>query len=114
VPWLFSVHKINTDLIQTTLSLTSRSPDGRLIMPLSWKAELAPFLSSNRDLALAILKSNERKLRKDHAKLTMIDEVFKEQEAQGVIERVEEDYLALNPCHSYIPRIKQNFTQYIA
>ena len=64
--------------------------DGRLIMPLTWNSKNSHLLSQNYNLALSILKSNYNKLKNDPIKLKMYDDVFKEQQRLGIVEKVED------------------------
>lgn len=95
--------EINHQLINMVLNETTRAEDGRLIMPLTWKAKVSSSLASNLGLAKKVLKANEKKLFKDETRLHMMDEVFKEQEKLGIIERVDDkSFLTQNPQYSFL------------
>lgn len=96
---------VNNKLISHTLTQTKRDETGRLIMPLAWKQGVSTHLGNNKNLALRILKSNERKLLREPDKLKLMDEAFKEQENLDIIERVDDDYLTQFPSHSYLPHM---------
>lgn len=99
--------ELNKGLVKFVLSETRRSDDGRLIMPLLWKPNVSTSLGQNSRLARQILKSNEKKLLNNEDKLLMINNVFEEQERDGVIERVHDEptFFAENPQHSYLPHM---------
>ncbi|XP_068225069.1 uncharacterized protein [Palaemon carinicauda] len=86
---------------------TCRDRDGRLVMPLLWNGKVAHLLGKNQNLSKAILKSNFKKFSKKDNALQMIDEVSKEQEQLGIIERVTnlEQFLEENPQHSFLPHM---------
>ena len=80
-----------------------RTDDGRLIVPLIWRPNVAHLLGKNFHLAKKILLGS---LNKDsnHEKLLMIDETFKEQEKLKIIERVEnfEAFMLEHPEASFL------------
>ena len=79
--------EVDGSVIDYILCNTKRQEDGRLIMPLPWRYEALHLLGSNFTLAKIILNSQHRKYLKFPEKLAMIDEVFKQQEETGIIER---------------------------
>ena len=95
--------EIDKKLIDITQNETTRTDEGRLMMPLAWKAKVSSSLATNFNLAKNVLKANEKKLLRNESQLLMIDQVFKEQEELGIIERVNDaSFLELNPQHSYL------------
>ena len=97
----------NDKLVKFILDNTVRKNDGRLEMPLIWRSELAHLLGNNYNLALKILRSNLNKFRKDKSKLLMIDDVFKDQLREGVIEKIDnvESYMNENTSCSFLPHM---------
>ncbi|XP_068209115.1 uncharacterized protein [Palaemon carinicauda] len=97
----------NRKVVEFALENTCRDRDGRLVMPLLWNGKVAHLLGKNQNLSKAILKSNFKKFSKKDNAFQMIDEVFKEQEQLGIIERVSnlEQFLEENPQHSFLPHM---------
>ena len=81
--------ELNNKLANHVYDNTSRTEDGRLIMPLMWNSSVQHLLGNNENLSKQILKSNYKKLSKDNEKLLLTDKVFKEQEELGIIERID-------------------------
>lgn len=52
--------EINNKLVTIVLNETKRAEDGRLIVPLAWRANVSSSLATNAGLAEKILKSNEK------------------------------------------------------
>ena len=98
--------KANDDVIDFILNNTDRNTEGRLIMPLPWNPECKHLLGRNFNLSKSILQSNFRKLSRDD-KLRMYDQVFKEHEFQGIIERVEDidQFVTKHPDCSFLPHM---------
>ena len=96
--------EVNDKVINYVLDNSERTPDGRIRMPLPWRDSAAPYLGNNYNLAKQILQSNLKKLGKDDEKLQMVDEVFKEQERLGIIERIDniDLFLQEHPEHSFL------------
>lgn len=95
--------EINRKLLDIVLSEMKRVEDGRIVVPLAWRANVSSALANNAELAKKILKSNERKLLANQERLLMIDEVFREQEKLGIIERIiDPSFFERNPSHSYL------------
>ena len=78
---------LNDELTKFALNNVKRLEDGRIQMPLLWNGKVCHNLGKNCKLAENILKSNYRKLCKNPGYLEMTDEVFKEQEKLGIIEK---------------------------
>ena len=91
-------------LANFALNSAERYEDGRLQMPLLWNSETCNSLGSNKALALAVLNSNRRKLVKNKEYLDLMDQTFKTQEENDIIERIEnaEEFLADHPEHSFL------------
>ena len=96
--------EVNNELIKFVLNNTSRNQEGRLVIPLLWKHDISQFLGTNYKLSKQILNSNFKKYKNDRAKLLLIDEVFKEQERTGVIEKIPDinAFVAEHPNHSFL------------
>ena len=95
--------EINKLLITSVINNTSRADDGRLILPLAWKANVSSSLATNFHLAKRVLKSNEKKLMNHEARLKLMDDAFREQEELEIIERITDDsFFTENPKHSYL------------
>ena len=99
--------ELNNKLANHVYDNTSRTEDGRLIMPLMWNSSVQHLLGNNENLSKQILKSNYKKLSKDNEKLLLTDKVFKEQEELGIIERIDnfEQYKTENPQYSFLPHM---------
>ena len=69
-----------TGLVEYILNNTTRNSEGCLIMPVLWNPKVCHLLGSNKELAIAILKSNLNKLKKNDNDLNLMDASFKEQE----------------------------------
>ena len=94
---------LNNQLINYVLNNTVREENGRIRMPLLWNPQVSHYLGKNFNLSKAILKSLTKKL--DHAKLKQIDEVFRNQENLGIIEKVPnvESFMQDHPESSFLP-----------
>ena len=99
--------EINQKLTDYALTATHRNTEGRLIMPLLWNSKVAHLLGKNKELAMAILNSNLKKLKGKPDQLKLMDESFKEQERLGIIERIDnlEQFLREHPEHSFLPHM---------
>lgn len=97
----------NRKLIDWALNLAKQSEDGRLTLPLLWNSNTKHLLGHNRNLAMAILKSNYNKLIKNIDNFKLMDESFKQQERDGIIERIHniEDHLNNHPQSSFLPHM---------
>ena len=97
----------NDKLIEFTLQHTWRKADGRLVMPLMWNGQVSHLLGENLGLSKQILFSNLKKYQNDKPKLEMIEAVFKDQEAQGIIERIEDldTFCKECPKFSFLPHM---------
>jgi len=97
---------MNGKIIEYILSNTERTSTGRLIMPLPWNPECKHLLGMNYNLSKQILNSNLKKLKKDN-RLTLYDDVFREQEELGIVERIEDihRYMENNPGVSFMPHM---------
>ena len=89
------------------LENTCRAEDGRLMMPLLWKDNMAHLLASNFNLSKKVLKSNLKRLQNDPIRLRMYDQVIDEQVKLGIVERVPdlEQFLTNNPTTSFLPHM---------
>ena len=94
-------------LVEYALENSTRNYEGRIVMPLLWNSRVSHYLGKNQNLAKAILKSNFRKYSKQKDTFLIIDSVFREQEALGIIERIDnpEQYLQENPQYSFLPHM---------
>ena len=97
----------NIKLADYVLKNTERSSDGRLVVPITWNSKNAHRLSKNFHLSKSILKSMYNKLLDEPTKLQMYNEVFKEQEQMGIIERIEniDSFCDENPSASFLPHM---------
>ena len=73
-------------------------------MPLSWNPRVSQFLGKNYNLSLSSLKSFKIKLEKNLEHLVMVNDVFKTQEKEGIIEKIDNipQILAENPQYSFL------------
>ena len=99
--------ELNDKLVDYVLKNTNRLEDGKLQMPLMWKNKIKHLLGNNYELARQILKTNLKKLSKDPKHLMMTDDVFKEQEKEGIIEKITnlDQFIAENPQCSFLPHM---------
>ena len=99
--------EVNKNLSKYVLDNASRHDDGRLELPLMWNSKVHNYLGNNFNLSRSILNSNLRKLVKDPVKLKLTDDVFREQEKLGIIERVDDfDKFKLEyPTFSFLPHM---------
>lgn len=97
----------NRKLINWALDSVERSPDGRIILPLLWNSNSKHLLGQNRNLAMAILKSNYKKLIKNTDHFKLMDDYFKQQEDDGIIEKIPDvdEHLQNNPHSSFLPHM---------
>jgi hypothetical protein len=98
--------EINKKLINYTLRNTSRNNTGRLVMPLMWNAKICHRLGQNYILSKQILQSNVRKLKKTE-RLDIYDKVFKDQQSEGIIERIDDidQFVSDHPECSILPHM---------
>ena len=96
----------NMKLVENTLKHTQRNINGRLKMPIMWNAKICHRLGQNYVLSKQILNSNLKKLKKTD-KLKLYDEVFREQEREGIIERIDDihSFIRDHPEHSFMPHM---------
>ena len=97
----------NKKLVKYVLDNTERDDDGRLIMPLMWNHKISHLLGKNFNLSRMILKSNLSKLKNKSEQVQMIDDVFREQQQLGIIERIDDIYSFMNdhPEASFLPHM---------
>ena len=98
---------LNRKLIDFTLRNLALEADGRIRVPLLWNGKLSHLLSKNERLAKVILKSSLTKLKKDKDKLLLIDQTFRDQLTEGIIERIDnlEQFKAEHPQYSFLPHM---------
>ena len=96
----------NEKIANYILDNTSRNEEGRLIMPLPWNSSNKHRLGTNYNLSKKILLSNKHKLEKKD-QINMYDQVFRDQQESGIIERIEdvEKFMAENPDYSMLPHM---------
>lgn len=80
--------ELNSDLVNFALDNCRVDGEGRLQMPILWNGKVDYLLGNNDNLAHAILTANYKRYRRDPQKLIMTDDVFREQESMGIIERI--------------------------
>ena len=97
----------NFKLIQYVLDNTTRDKDGRLVMPLLWRNEVAHLLGKNFQLAKNILISNFNKLKNKPNHLKLMNESFKEQIKSGILSPISnlDSFLIENPNYSFLPHM---------
>ena len=97
----------NLKLFEYVLEHTKRDEDGFLVMPIMWNAKNTHLLSQNYNLSLGILKSSRKKLSNDIEKLSLYDDVIKDQENLNIIERIEnlDRFLEEHPESSFLPHM---------
>ena len=96
----------NKQIVDYILSNTERSDDGRLIMPLPWNPDCKHLLGDNYYLSRKILFSNLNKLKRNSV-LEMYNDVFREQERLGIIEKIEDVdlYRSNHPECNFLPHM---------
>jgi hypothetical protein len=96
--------EIDEKIAKFILDGTTRNSDGRLVMPLAWRAEVSGLLGDNFALARNILASNLEKLKNSPEKLELIEKVVKEQESLGIIEKISNlyEYIENSPSVSFL------------
>ena len=97
----------NVKLIDYVISSTYRHDNGSLVMPIIWNSKIKHLLPQNFNLSFKILESNFKKLQQSPEKLKLYDDVFKEQEKLGIIEKVENvrDFIKIHPEASFMPHM---------
>ena len=97
----------NKKLIEFVLNNTRYDADGRLIMPLTWNSKNSHLLSNNYGISIKILESNVSKLKKNPDHIKLYNNVFKEQEDLGVIEKIDnlDQFLQDHPESSFLPHM---------
>lgn len=97
----------NLKLIDFVLNNTERDSDGRLIMPITWNNKNSHLLGKNFNLSRNILFSTLKKLKHDPVKLKLYNDVFKEQSALGIIEKIEniQSFMEVHDECSYLPHM---------
>ena len=99
-------NELNDGIVDYLISNAERSKEGRLIMPIPWNPDSKHLLGNNYYLSKKILYSNLDKLKRNGV-LSMYDDVLKEQEQMGIIERIEDvDRFRLDhPKCSFLPHM---------
>ncbi|XP_068245280.1 uncharacterized protein [Palaemon carinicauda] len=99
--------ELNNSLVRYALNNATVNEDGRISMPLLWNSKVSHLLGKNYKLAEAVLKSNLKKLCRREMHLKLMDEVIKEQENLGIIEKIPnlKHYLTEHPEHSFLPHM---------
>ena len=94
--------------IKFVLDNTRQLQDGRFEMPLIWDDKVAHLLGRNYKLSRSVLRTNLRRLQQNEEHLYMYDDVIKEQESNGVIERIDDikQYLVEHPNISYLSHMR--------
>ena len=102
----FETNQLDDRIVQYILSNTDRSNNGRLIMPLPWNPDCMHLLGNNYFLSKNILFSNLKKSKKNNV-LNMYNDVFKEQEELGIIERIDDvdTFRSQHPECSFLPHM---------
>ena len=98
---------LNDKLADYALKNLKLKDDNRIVMPLLWNGDVAHLLGKNKNLAQQVLYSNLKKLKKNPELLKLMDQTFREQEDNGIIERILdiETFEKENPAHSYLPHM---------
>ena len=89
------------------LENTTREPDGRLLVPLTWNNSNSHLLSQNYKLSIQILKSSFAKLSSDPLKLKLYNDVINEQRSMGIIEKIEnvDQFIKEHPDCAFLPHM---------
>ena len=78
----------NDNLATFTLGDIERDVEGKLIVPIMWDSRTSHLLSKNYFICNGLLQSNLHKLQKTSRTHSMVNQVFKEQLDNGIIERI--------------------------
>lgn len=97
----------NDKLTRFVISNIKRDEEGRLEVPLLWNGKISHLLAKNQNLSKQILKSNFKRYHKKKDCLKMIDDVFKEQQKLGIIEKIQNlpNFLEEHPNYSFLPHM---------
>ena len=108
----------NMQLVDYVLKNSEYDSENFLKMPLLWNNRCAHLLAKNYNLAKRLLESNFKKLSQNPEKLRMYNQVFKEQEDLGIIERINDldTFLLMHPeasflCHMGVFRMSHESTK---
>ena len=101
------INESDARMVKYVLDNTRRTDEGRLVMPLLWKDEVAHLLASNLNLSEKVLKSNLKRLKNNPVRLQMYDQVIKEQVELGIVEQVPDlsQFLTECPTSSFLPHM---------
>ena len=96
----------NEKVVNYVLDNCECNDEGRFVMPLPWNPSCKHLLGTNFILSKQILFSNLKQLNRDN-KLAMYNEVFREQESLGIIQRIEDvtGYINQHPDCSFLPHM---------
>ena len=99
-----AITDLNLKLVDYALENAQRKPDGRLIIPLFWNPSIKGHRSRNYKIAHSMLKSSHKKLSQINNGLIEVDKIFKEQEKEGIIEKIDNlsEYLELHPNAAFL------------
>ncbi|XP_068215919.1 uncharacterized protein [Palaemon carinicauda] len=97
----------NKKLVKYVLDSTERDEEGRLVMPLMWNNKISHLLGKNFNLSRMILKSNLTRMKNKPEHLKMVNDVFKEQQNLGIIEKIEDinSFINEHPEASFLPHM---------
>ena len=99
--------EVHESIINYSINKIKSNENGRLIVPLIWNGKSSHMLAENQKLSKLILKSNLRKLKGNKEQLKLVENVIREQEELGIIERVHDPDLFFkeHPNYSFIPHM---------
>ncbi|XP_068247877.1 uncharacterized protein [Palaemon carinicauda] len=97
----------NKKLVKYVLDSTERDEEGRLVMPLMWNNKISHLLGKNFNLSRMILKSNLTRMKNKPEHLKMVNDLFKEQQNLGIIEKIEDinSFINEHPEASFLPHM---------
>ncbi|XP_068229545.1 uncharacterized protein [Palaemon carinicauda] len=97
----------NKKLVKYVLDNTERDEEGRSVMPLMWNNKISHLLGKNFNLSRMIKRSNLTRIKNKPEHLKMVNDVFKEQQNLGIIEKIEDinSFINEHPEASFLPHM---------
>ena len=99
--------ELNQQLVEYALDNLVINSENRIQIPLLWNSKTQHWLGENYKLANAILHQNKKRLGGDRDRLKLMDDVFRTQLKDGIIEKIPDLNLFCQetPCHSFLPHM---------
>ena len=89
------------------LTILIMTQNCRIVVPILWNSRFGHLLSDNKDLAHKILESSFQRVKNDKEKSNFLDQLFKEQERLGILERIDNlnQFLVHHPECNFLPHM---------